>query len=520
MRGFSRRSFVRRAVLLGALGVLLGAPEVARAGAGTRHATRAFAFPFSLADGVMGDLVPATGSSTKFSFESGKVAIGELPVPLPQRAGRRGRGGDPRPFLRPADARPHVRLLLSGVVDADGPVTNSGNQLVIDAVVSPNHAALTSPPLVVPFDINGGAAFVDAFLPIQSQADGGVRVQILGVSVVDPDGQPFGVLGFQLPPVRPTPTPFLTPTPGGTPQAGACFVGRSDCTGASFGASQEECCRRVRLHPPHRDMVSWCPREQIDPASGRCLNQACVACPAPPAPASDCGARPICAGRCKIQCANGQTKSGVCGGDAVCQCSASCEEPPPPGVCDAANCAGPCALTCPDGLTVAGRCVGDGERRCVCSAECKAPTPCGVGQCFDTITFRCTGQTCGPGLHCPLPNQFCDVSGRRCPCEPPPPAPHGRICCQCKEPVPLCFDFQFVEAQPICPPGCETFIGQECDGRAERCVPLAPCAADTDCNDRNGCTIDRCTADGCTHDCVCVGPRACGPGPSTGGHHH
>jgi hypothetical protein len=50
-------------------------------------------------------------------------------------------------------------------------------------------------------------------------------------------------------------------------------------------------------------------------------------------------------------------------------------------------------------------------------------------------------------------------------------------------------------------------------------VPLIPCASDTDCDDGNGCTIDRCTADGCTHDCVCVGPMACGPGPGRGSHH-
>jgi hypothetical protein len=130
------------------------------------------------------------------------------------------------------------------------------------------------------------------------------------------------------------------------------------------------------------------------------------------------------------------------------------------------------------------------------------------------MTLSCTGQPCDAALHCPLPNQFCDVSGRRCPCQsPPPPLPHGHICCHCKERVPACFDFSYVEVQPICPPGCDTFLGQECDRTGDTCVPLVPCTTDQDCNDGNGCTIDRCTARGCTHDCVCVGPEACGPGP-------
>lgn len=498
--------------------VLFGIVHAAAAGM-SGSMSRSLAFPLSLANGVTGNLVPPAGSSTKLSFESGKVAIGELPVPLPQRARRPGRAGDARPFFRPIDEGPHVRLLLNGVIDADGPVTNSGNQLMIDAVVSPSTAALNGPPFVIPFDIKDGAAFVDVVLPVHKLADGSVRVQILGVTVVDPEGQPFGVLGFQLPPARSTPVPRFTPTPGGTPEVqGRCFVGRADCTGPSYAASQEQCCRPAKLDGLAPEGASWCSAEQFDPSMGRCLTNACVACPTPPPP-PDCASRQVCAGRCSTPCPDGRVETGVCRGDATCGCSASCDATPTPGACaDAATCTGPCTVTCADGMAVAGTCVGDAAHACGCSAACRAPTPCGAGQCFDTLTFRCTGQACGPGLHCPLPNQLCDVSGRFCPCEPPPPPAHGRICCQCKEPVPACFDLQFVEAQPICPPGCETFVGQECDGRTDQCVPLTPCAADKDCDDQNGCTRDRCTADGCVHDCLCVGPHACGPGPGRAGH--
>jgi hypothetical protein len=442
---------------------------------------RSLAFPLSLANGVSGNLVPPTGSTTKLNFETGKVAIGELPVPLPQRAGRRGRAGDARPFFRPSGEGPHIRLLLDGVTDANGAVTNSGNQVMVDAVVSPSTAALNGPPFIIPFDIRDGTAFVDALLPVQRLADGSARVQILGVSVVDPEGQPFGVLGFLLPQARPTPVLLFTPTPGSILQGqGQCFVGRADCTGPSYAASQDQCCRRAKVDDAGRDGASWCPAEQFDPSTGRCLSDACIACPTPPP-----------------------------------------QNPPTPssGPCaDTPDCTGSCSITCADGTTVAGGCVGGGDQACRCDATCRAPTPCGAGQCFDTLTFRCTGQACGPGLRCPLPNQLCDVGGRFCPCEPAPPPAPGRICCQCKDPSAACFDFQFVEVQPICPPGCETFVGQECDARTDHCVPLTPCVSDTDCDDQNGCTRDRCTADGCVHDCVCVGPRACGPGPLGRGH--
>jgi hypothetical protein len=179
---------------------------------------RSFAFPVTFANGLTADLVVPGGSTTALRFDMGKVAIGELPVPLPDGRRSRGHRRSGREFVRPAAMGPHARLLLSGVADGDGhPVTNTGNQMVLDAVVSPSSAATNAPPFVIPFDIANGVAFVDALLPIQPTADGSVRVQVLGVTVLDPDGQPFGVLGFQLNPARPTPAPRGTPTPGGTP---------------------------------------------------------------------------------------------------------------------------------------------------------------------------------------------------------------------------------------------------------------------------------------------------------------
>ncbi len=45
----------------------------------------------------------------------------------------------------------------------------------------------------------------------------------------------------------------------------------------------------------------------------------------------------------------------------------------------------------------------------------------------------------------------------------------------------------------------------------------ATCQADADCDDGNGCSLDRCVDSACTHDCLCVAPGdvvTCCPGPT------
>jgi hypothetical protein len=475
-----RRRHMRNVALsiVTAAGVLIIAWQVAQAGSVPDGLRRSFLFPAALASGVTGELVSAPGGNARLSFDRGIVAIGYLPVLRADRVSRRRTLGA-RDFVRPADAGPRARLLLTGVADTDGNlVTNTGNELMIDAVVSPSSAAVSPPPFVIPFDINAGTAFVDAALPLDGQGGAAARVQVLGAAVIDPDGQPFGVLGFAMVPASPaSPPPALapgwTPTPGVSPADGRCFVGPT-CTGTSFPASRDTCCHLGRSGPGARmSTVSWCPGNQYDPATGQCTAGACDTCfvPATPTPTA-----------------------GPCA--------------------DEASCGGSCAVTCADGATVAGQCIESQDQRCACSAVCNAPTPCSVGQCFDTVNFQCTGQPCGPGLRCPLPNQFCDVSGRRCPCAPPPPPPIGHICCQCTDPTPACFTLSLGAVQPICPSGCKTFVQQECDPRSDTCVAAQPCATDQDCDDGNGCTIDRCSGGACLHDCVCVGPLGCGPGPS------
>src|SRR5262249_29648839 len=139
-------------------------------------------------------------------------------------------------------------------------------------------------------------------------------------------------------------------------------------------------------------------------------------------------------------------------------------------------CGGACAVRCADGHVAPGVCQEDGN--CSCSATCE-------------------------GVPTPTPR--------------PHPMPHGRICCQCKDAARACFDFAFVEVQPACPRDCQSFLGAECDS-SNTCAPMKPCSDEQDCDDGNGCTTDRCTPEGCTHECVCVGPARCGPGSGNRSH--
>ena len=218
--------------------VTLNVAAVRDAAAGTSF-TRAFTFPASLANGLVADLVPPVGTVPRLSFVAGKVAIGELPIPMPLRLGRHTRGRDPQRFVRLSTEGPHARLLLTGVVDSDGhAVSNSSNQLVIEAVVSPSGAAVNPPPYVIPFDIVSGTAYVDAPVPVARQPGATVTLQILGVSIADAGGEVFGVFGVALGAANSAAPLQPTPTPGGTPSAdGQCFdIVTGRCTGQACGA--------------------------------------------------------------------------------------------------------------------------------------------------------------------------------------------------------------------------------------------------------------------------------------------
>jgi hypothetical protein len=241
----NRRGFwVRGCSVVAVLGLVMATARLVLGGPVPGIVLRSFDFPLSFANGVAGDLIVPIGSASKLTFDSGKVAIGNLPTPTSlERSGAR-RGSRARRFTPPSGLAPRARLFLNGATDADGNlVNNTGNQLVIDAAVAPGSAALTPEPFTFPFDINGGLAFLDVALPIPARSDGSVRVQIVGVTLVDPDGQAFATLGFELPAAQPTPPPSVTPLATATPEPkGRCFRG-PNCAGQSVPLSQDECCR-------------------------------------------------------------------------------------------------------------------------------------------------------------------------------------------------------------------------------------------------------------------------------------
>ena len=199
-----RRNGAMSVAAVALCGLVWGAPP-ARAGEAPARFLRSFGFPANSANGVMADLVVPAGSTTGLGFDIGKVAIGELPVLAPSDEVRgAGRRRPARHFLRASTPGTQIRLLLTGVVDGDGnPVTNTGNRVIIDAVVTPTNAAVTAPPFIVPFNITNGIGYVDTLLPVPAPPGGRVAVQVLGVTLVNPAGDAFAVLGFQLTPPRP-----------------------------------------------------------------------------------------------------------------------------------------------------------------------------------------------------------------------------------------------------------------------------------------------------------------------------
>lgn len=456
-----------------------------KAGAGRlpQALTAAVDFPASLASGITGSVVPPSDTTSTLHFEQGTVAVGVVPIPpVPLAALRRTSGRLSRDlFPLPLDAPPHARLVLEGVTGADGMPATTAGALVIDAAVSP--AAAGASPFSLPFDIQDGTAFLDAALPIQPEQDGTVRVEIHGVSVRDADGNVFGVLGFSIAPPAPTPTPG--PCESGGTCGGPCPFTCPDGT-----AVTGEC---MTLQTPDQPGA---PHAPICACEGACPQPT----PSTPGPNACGGADGTCDGPCTATCPDGSVAAGKCvpliyngptipvGGTVPpggCQCiTVDCPQSPTPtpGPNECAGgetCDGACTATCPDGSTAAGQCE---------SVIYNGPILPGSGP------FP-------PGCQCVAP------------CSPPPILPHGSVCCQCGTAANECFDLQWVEATPSCPDGCTTVLNGTCDQRMQTCSPPTPCTADSDCDDDNTCTTDRCIAGFCEHDCLCLAPGACGPGP-------
>ena len=65
---------------------------------------------------------------------------------------------------------------------------------------------------------------------------------------------------------------------------------------------------------------------------------------------------------------------------------------------------------------------------------------------------------------------------------------------------------------------CDACAAASCAAPATTTTTLRPrCGSDLDCDDGNGCSVDRCIDGTCQHECVCVGPggsASCCPGPA------
>jgi hypothetical protein len=137
-----------------------------------------------------------------------------------------------------------------------------------------------------------------------------------------------------------------------------------------------------------------------------------------------------------------------------------------------------------------------------CGGDCVICPPCAPGQI-------CNGALCTVGVCAVNPFNGCQCAPVSASPTPTPALFHGHTCCACENDA--CTDFAWVEVEPICPPGCETVKEAECapscrggqQSEPASCAPLTPCTSAADCDDGDGCTVDQCTSDGCTHSCVC-----------------
>ena len=137
---------------------------------------------------------------------------------------------------------------------------------------------------------------------------------------------------------------------------------------------------------------------------------------------------------------------------------------------------------------------------CAETGGCADPT--GQCTCFDLVAAKCTHQSCGAAHPC-LPNQACVSS-----CPPPPPS--GR----CFVTVDMqCSDEPCDAAHPCRNPN--EFCSAACPSSTTTTLP--GCQSDADCDDHNGCSVDRCVDGTCQYVCVCVDPvgsATCCPGPA------
>lgn len=172
-----------------------------------------------------------------------------------------------------------------------------------------------------------------------------------------------------------------------------------------------------------------------------------------------------------------------------------------------------------------------------CLAGCRATTaaaPDCASAC--TLTFRAAKSTCGA-------DRVSCVG--MCPPPPPPSSCAGAFLDTCGQELALCAKGVIAQAKqcvqgckgvadPVgCLGGCATAAEAgttQCAATFDTCIgrcrppttttttlPGQPCTSDAQCDDGNGCTVDRCSNGTCEHVCVCLdatGAESCCPGPA------
>jgi hypothetical protein len=219
-------------------------------------------------------------------------------------------------------------------------------------------------------------------------------------------------------------------------------------------------------------------------------------------------------------------------------CVGVCSPPSPPGSCDGAflDTCGRQLATCARGVVARAKaCVAackTAADRLVCLQTCAQTARTDAALCvsgFDDCTAPCRPTTTTTLPHLCEPGATAGTCGGECPsgliCAPPPIPSAIALACVCQSPSGLGRCFITVD-RPCSDEPCGP--GQPCTNPNEICssaclatttttTTLPGCTMDTECDDGNPCTADRCIDGACEHACMCLdatGATSCCPGPA------
>ena len=170
-----------------------------------------------------------------------------------------------------------------------------------------------------------------------------------------------------------------------------------------------------------------------------------------------------------------------------------------------------------------------GDAQAVADARAVAATRCDCAAAASHATYvDCVARVANAEARAGRLRQQCRPAAVRCAARSTCGRPGRVTCCRTRVDGATRCSVRSGAGECTAPPGGSACVGSEascCDacsagscGPATTTTTLPPgCGSDLDCDDKNGCTEDRCVDGKCQHQCLCVGPGgsvSCCPGPA------